>query len=131
MNARFSPDGRWVAYMSDVSGAPEVYVRPFHETGGTWRVSSRGGQTPTWKGDGREIYYLAPDGMLMAAPVTGATPFQTGPPTPLFKVAVPEAPDAQYDVAPDGKHFLVNQQISAREDPITVLLHWDATVKRP
>jgi hypothetical protein len=63
-----------------------------------------------WRGDGREIYYLAPDGMLMAAPVTGAAPFQTGTPTPLFKVAMPDSPDPQYDVAPDGKRFLVNQQ---------------------
>jgi len=66
-----------VAYASDVSGTSEVYVRPFRESGATWRVSNRGGQTPNWKGDGREIYYLAPDGMLMAARVTGAAPFQT------------------------------------------------------
>jgi dipeptidyl aminopeptidase/acylaminoacyl peptidase len=131
LNARFSPEGRWVAYTSDVSGASEIYVRQFHESGGTWRVSSRGGQTPTWRGDGREIYYLAPDGMLMAAPVTSAATFQTGPPTPLFKVAVPDAADPQYDVSPDGKRFLVNQQISLKEEPITVLVNWAAALKKP
>jgi Tol biopolymer transport system component len=130
-NARFSPDGRWVAYTSDVSGAPEIYVRLFHESGGTWRVSSRGGQTPTWRGDGREIYFLAPDGMLMAAPVQSVAPFQTGTPTPLFKVAVPDSPDPQYDVSLDGKRFIVNQQISSREEPITVLLNWAAALKKP
>src|SRR5262249_32712027 len=73
-SARFSPDGHWVSYTSDVSGAPEIYVRPFRDAGGTWRVSNHGGKTATWRGDGREIYYLAPDGMLMAAPVTGNEP---------------------------------------------------------
>ena len=131
LNARFSPDGRWVAYTSDVSGTSEIYVRPFHESGGTWRVSNRGGQTPTWKGDGREIYYLAPDSVLMAAPVTGAAPFQTGTPTPLFKVAVSDAADPQFDVSPDGKRFLVNEQISLKEEPITVLVNWTAALKKP
>ena len=130
-NARFSPDGRWVAYTSDVSGAPEIYVRPFRETGGTWRVSNRGGQTPTWKGDGREIYYLAPDNTLMAAPVTGSAPFQTGPPAPLFKIAVSDAPDPQYDVFPDGQRFVVNQQVSSKDEPINVLVNWAATLKKP
>ncbi len=131
LSARFSPDGRWVAYTSDVSGAPEIYVRSFHESGGTWRVSSRGGQTPAWRGDGREIYFLAPDGMLMAAPVTGTAPFQTGTPTPLFKVAVPDTIDPEYDVTPDGKRFLVNQQISTKEEPINVLVNWAASLKKP
>jgi Tol biopolymer transport system component len=130
-NARFSPDGRWVAYTSDVSGASEVYVRPFRESGATWRVSNRGGQTPAWKGDGREIYYLAPDGMLMAARVTGATPFQTETAAPLFKVAVPEYLDTQYDVFADGQRFLVNQQISSKEEPINVLVNWAAALKKP
>ena len=130
-NARFSPDGRWVVYTSDVSGASEVYVRPFRESGATWRVSNRGGQTPAWKGDGREIYYLAPDGMLMAARVTGAAPFQTEAPAPLFKIAVPEFIDPQFDVFADGQRFLVNQQISSKEEPINVLVNWAAALKKP
>ena len=130
-NARFSPDGRWVAYTSDVSGAFEVYVRPFHESGGTWRVSNRGGQTPAWRGDGREIYYLAPDDMLMAAAVKGTAPFQTEAPAPLFKLAVSDAIDPQYDVFPDGKRFLVNQQISSKEEPTNVLVNWAAALKNP
>jgi Tol biopolymer transport system component len=130
-NARFSPDGRWVAYTSDVSGANEVYVRAVHDSGATWRVSNRGGQTPTWRGDGREIYYLAPDGMLLAAPVKDATPFQTETPAPLFKIAVSESSDPQYDVFPDGKRFVVNQQISSKEEPINVLVNWAAALKKP
>jgi hypothetical protein len=120
-----------VAYTSDVSGTSEVYVRPFRESGGTWRVSNRGGQTPTWRGDGREIYYLAPDDMLMAASVTGTAPFQTGSPAPLFKIAVPETNDPQYDVLPNGERFLVNQRISSREEPVNVLVNWTAALKKP
>ncbi|MGE5278984.1 MAG: protein kinase domain-containing protein [Acidobacteriota bacterium] len=130
-NARFSPDGRHVAYESDISGAPEIYVRPFHDSGGTWRVSNRGGQTPAWRGDGREIYYLAPDGALMATPVTSAEPFQTGTPAALFKLVVAESTDPQYDVFPDGKRFLVNQQVSSKEEPINVLVNWIAALKKP
>jgi len=123
-----------VAYTSDVSGASEVYVRPFRESGATWRVSNRGGQTPAWRGDSREIYYLAPDGVLMAARVTGATgaaPFQTETPAPLFKVAVPDNTDPQYDVFADGQRFLVNQQISSKEEPINLLVNWTAALKKP
>ncbi|MFN2240082.1 MAG: TolB family protein, partial [Thermoanaerobaculia bacterium] len=55
---RFSPDGRWIAYASDVSGAPEVYVRPFEGKGAAVRVSRDGGSQPRWRGDGRELYFL-------------------------------------------------------------------------
>jgi Tol biopolymer transport system component len=80
--ARFSPDGHWVAYMSNESGRMEVYVRPFSEpgaaaaqTGGQWQVSAAGGIYPAWRPDGKELYYLNPAGAMMAAPiaVTGTT----------------------------------------------------------
>ena len=81
----FSPDGRWVAYHSDESGRPEVYVRPFvppgatgtaaPTAGGQWQVSTAGGIHPVWRSDGKELYYINPDGAMMAAPikVNGAT----------------------------------------------------------
>ena len=64
---RFSPDGRWVAYLSSETGTPEVYVRPFPPSGEKIRVSPRGGLQPEWRRDGRELYYLTPDRMLMAS----------------------------------------------------------------
>jgi Tol biopolymer transport system component len=130
-DARFSPDGRFVAYDSDVSGTTEIYVRPFREPGGTWRVSTQGGVTPTWRGDSRELYFLAPDSTMMAAAVTGVAPFRTASPVPLFKIVSLESPDAHYDVFPDGKRFLVNQRISAKEEPINVLVNWAATIRKP
>jgi hypothetical protein len=68
---------------------------------------------------------------LSAASVKGTAPFQTEAPAPLFKVAVFEAVDPQYDVFPDGKRFLVNQQISTKDEPINVLVNWAAALKRP
>jgi Tol biopolymer transport system component len=69
--ARFSPDGRWVAYQSNESGRNEVYVAPFPGPGGKWQVSTAGGTFPRWRNDGRELYYLAPDNRLMTASVNG------------------------------------------------------------
>jgi len=92
MGLRFSPDGRYVAYASEESGRYEVYVRPFVTTTGTdggekWQISTTGGlNLIQWRGDGRELYYLAPDGTVMAVDVTTTGPtFRAGPPTPLFR----------------------------------------------
>ena len=68
--AAWSPDGRWIAYMSDESGAEEVYVRAFPPSEGRWQISTGGGTRPRWRGDGRELYFLATDGQIMAVDVT-------------------------------------------------------------
>jgi hypothetical protein len=68
-NAAFSPDGRWVAYNSDVSGRGEIYVQGFPERRGKWLVSAEGGRTPAWRADGKELYWVGPDRTLMAASV--------------------------------------------------------------
>jgi eukaryotic-like serine/threonine-protein kinase len=108
VTGRFSPDGRWIAYSSNESGKNEVDVRPFDPATGTAGdpivVSSGGGRTPLWRGDGKELYYIGPDGMATAVEVTAGAKFQTGSPKPLFKV-----PDGLlfWDVAPDGSRFLM------------------------
>src|ERR1017187_2296929 len=66
----FSPDGKWVAYESDESGRSEVYVRPFPGPGTPFPISTGGGANPRWSRDRKELYFVAPDSMLMAAPVT-------------------------------------------------------------
>ena len=66
---QFSPDGRWIAYVSNESGRPEVDVQPFPAPGGKWQISTMGGSQVRWRSDGRELYYLAPDGRLMAAAI--------------------------------------------------------------
>jgi Tol biopolymer transport system component len=70
-NGQISPDGKWVAYASDESGIWEIYVTSFPGAAGKWQVSRGGGTEPRWRGDGKEIFYIAPSGMLMAVPVNG------------------------------------------------------------
>src|SRR5262249_31302262 len=86
--ARFSPDGKWVAYASDESGTFEVYIQEFPGPGGKWQISTRGGFQPTWRADGRELYYIAADGQLMAVPITTAAGFAAGVPAPLFNTHI-------------------------------------------
>jgi Tol biopolymer transport system component len=132
----FSPDGQWVAYQSDESGRPEIYVRPFDPSGtnpgassGRWQVSTAGGILPLWRPDGKELYYLNPDGAMMAAPatVTGPT-FEPGAPMLLFQTRIYRGgadvqQGRQYDVAPDGR-FLINTVPDAAAAPITLLQNW-------
>ena len=89
ITGRFSPDGRWIVYSSNESGKNEVSVRPFDAATGAAGapviVTSGGGRTPLWRGDGKEIFYIAPDGMVTAVEVNVGAAFQVGPPKPLFK----------------------------------------------
>ncbi|HSE63005.1 MAG TPA: hypothetical protein VLG15_05275, partial [Thermoanaerobaculia bacterium] len=123
--ARFSPDGRWIAYVSNESGADEVYVVPFPEPVGKWQISTSGGRVPIWTQGGREIVYQAPTDEIMAVEVQTVPTFQAGIPRALFKANVQRPPGAQFDVTPDGERFLVNlrpgDQVS---DPITLVQNW-------
>ncbi len=128
---QFSPDVQWIAYSSNESGASEVYVRKFPDTGGKWQVSTRGGAQPRWRRDGRELFYLAPDGKLMAAAVNaGPAGLSIAPPRDLFdtgiRASIVERRN-QFLVTRDGQRFLVN--VSAEDEgsaPITVVMHWNA-----
>lgn len=108
ITARFSPDGRWILYSSNESGKPEVSVRPFNPSTGMpgqpIQVTTSGGRTPLWRGDGKEIFYLGQDGMVMAMEVTTNAGFRPGEPKPLFKVPTGVV---FWDVAPDGMRFLM------------------------
>jgi eukaryotic-like serine/threonine-protein kinase len=128
INGQISADGKWVAYASDESGNWEVYVTSFPGAAGKWQVSRGGGTEPRWRGDGKEIFYISPGGMLMAVTVGGDAGFSTGTPAPLFQIhgrAPISSTDAfTYDVARDGKRFLVNRYISPEHvAPLTILLH--------
>jgi serine/threonine protein kinase/Tol biopolymer transport system component len=134
-NALFSPDGRWVAYNSDESGTPETYVRPFPPAAGKWQVSTQGGVQPVWRSDGKELYYLALDGKIMAAEVKPGSDFAVGLPVPLFDSGLrPEGlteSRSSFVVTPDGQRFLVNTNAEeAARVPITVVVHWTAELKK-
>jgi Tol biopolymer transport system component len=131
VQGQLSPDGRWLAYASDESGRLEVYVRPFPSGDGKWPISTAGGQQPRWRADGRELFYLAPDGTLMAIGVNAATTFAAGLPAPLFVIAVPDnSPQfgRDYTVSPDGQRFLVNSSANGRTGA-TVVLNWTSTLQ--
>jgi hypothetical protein len=145
IDGRFSPDMRWIAYMSDESGSNEIYVRPFSqasggassESGGKWQVSKGGGIGPRWRGNGRELYYRAPDGKVMAVEITPGPRFQFGMPKPLFQ-APPDLSEQAilyafptWDVTADGNRFLLPAPVAeSSPSPFTVILNWPSLLKK-
>jgi eukaryotic-like serine/threonine-protein kinase len=127
-NGQISPDGKWVAYASDESGAWEIYVTSFPGAGGKWQVSRGGGTEPRWRADGKEVFYIAPNGMLTAVPVDAQGVFATGTPTALFQIRgrapISSTDMFTYDVAKDGKRFLVNRYVKPEHvPPLTIMLN--------
>jgi len=129
-DARVSPDGRWVAYVSTESGRREVYVRAFDGAGETIQVSTAGGVTPRWRRDGRELYYLAPNGNMTMVIVRDGAGFHVGNPAHLFHVELAHDDFGQYDVSADGQRFLVNTAAGSRAPAVTVDVNWTAGLKR-
>jgi Tol biopolymer transport system component len=132
-SARFSPDGKWIAYSSDQSRRRmEVYVRSARPGGPMYPISSEGGVQPRWRADGKELFYIGEEGKLMAVPVKSGDSFEFGTPVPLFQPPVPDAPPSSgYEVSADGQRFLL-RTIPAGLKPsrITVLSHWETAVKQ-
>jgi hypothetical protein len=134
-NAQFSPDGKFVAYASSETGNWEVYVSPFPGFGSKWQVSRGGGEEPRWRRDGKELYYLAPDGRLMAAEVKTGTGFEAGFPSGLFVTHTRQPISAMdffsYDVTPDGQKFLVNTKVdTSNSAPLSVILNWSSELEK-
>jgi serine/threonine protein kinase/Tol biopolymer transport system component len=133
VNAEFSPDGRWVAYQSNESGQEEIYVRPFADGGTRWQISTMGGTRPVWARSGRELFYLATDG-IYAVPIGSGSSFAAGRPALLIKrryFATTAFLGRTYDVAADGQRFLMVKPASATEVPqIIVASNWLVQVAR-
>jgi eukaryotic-like serine/threonine-protein kinase len=137
-DGRFSPDGHWVAYASDESGGSEIYVRPFTPNAGLpggerkWLISNRGGILPRWSADGRELFYLAPDGTLMLVEVHTSPDFHADVPKPLFRrpAHIPNPDSPGWDVTADGKRFLFSALTPSQQAPLTVVLNWQVLLKK-
>jgi Tol biopolymer transport system component len=130
---RYSPDGRWIAYVSNESGRFEVYVIPSIGTGGKWQVSSAGGQQPLWRADGNELFYLSPDDKLMSVPIKlTADSVQADSARPLFdlgnSILSVSGLVAPYDVTPDGKRFVVITVEQGKNFPINLVTNWTAAL---
>ena len=134
IQGQFSPDGKWIAYTSDESGSPEVYVRHFPDVGRKWQISTHGGVQGRWRDNARELFYLALDGTLMAVDVeASSSSFEPGAPHPLFNTGITGSfvdRFNQYLVTRDGQHVLVNRSADDENSaPITVVMNWDATLR--
>ena len=130
---KFSPDGRWVAYVSNDSGKDEIYLSSFPGPGARVQVSAGGGTQPRWRKDGRELFYLSPQGKMMAAEVAaGAQDFRVGTVRELFTLSgLGAMPGYLYDVTSDGQKFLVIQDlVHTSTAPLTLVVNWDAELKK-
>jgi len=130
----FSPDGKWVAYVSDESGRQGVYIQRFEGSREKWRISTAGGTRPRWRRDGRELFYLAADNHLMAVAVKAGTgAFEASVPVALFRIDSPGwHPDGSaYNVTADGQRFLVQAGVAGAQSlAFTVVVNWSAELKR-
>jgi Tol biopolymer transport system component/predicted Ser/Thr protein kinase len=137
---QLSPDDHWIAFTSNRSGRREVYVRPFPQGDGEWTISIAGGQAARWRADGKELFFEAADGKMMAAPVNKAVPgvnamFEPGTPTALFEAHVLHSGASryfEYDVTADGKRFLINTTGAAGASVplLTVVTNWLAALRK-
>jgi len=130
-DGRFSPDGRWVAYMSNESGPFEVYVQPFPATGAKWQVSVGGGGQPRWAADGQTLFYgTTPSAgvrRLMSVALSYRPEFEAKAPTPVTELDRV----TDYEVSHDGRRFLVNRIVSDPGlEPVTMILNWPALLKK-
>jgi serine/threonine-protein kinase len=137
-NGIVSPDGRWLAYEADDSGAFEIYVRPFPDVNRErWPVSTSGGMQPLWARDGRELFYVALDGALMRVAVAGGSAWTAGAPMKVLEgryiVSLAGSTSRHYDIAADGQRFLVVKQpgnVATSVPPqLVIVQHFDEELK--
>jgi Tol biopolymer transport system component len=129
-SAEISPDGNWVAYVSDDGGREDVYVRPFQGSGLPFKVSSDGANDPRWNRDGSRLYFVAPGGRFYSVSTTLKPSFSAGPAQFVFAVRLDEGAARQYDFTADEKRFVVKVQKSSVNDPIVAVLGWRAEIEK-
>ena len=133
LQPQLSPDGKWIAYVSDESNEFEIYVESFPERGSKNRISTAGGLGPTWGRAGRELYYVSGDGMLLAATVSlGASGLEVTDRRSLFqapRLRLPVGPH-HYQVLDDGERFVFNELTETRTRSVTVIKNWMSLVEQ-
>ena len=131
-SARVSPDGRWLAYNSNESGRVEAYIQPFQTPGEKLRLSVNGSGPVSWRGDGKELFYLALDGTMMAVPIQAGDAMEPGIPQSLFQTGIATATVLrQFAVTEDGQRFLLLAPLPAESaTAITVVLNWNVRLEQ-
>jgi Tol biopolymer transport system component len=126
-----SPDGRWIAYFSDETGQPQIFVRSFPSGGRPFRISEGGGTEPRWRDDGKELFFLAPDGAMMAARIDTAKDFTATVPQMLFRTGLASVQNNHpYVVTRDGQRFIVPVADETAAAQMTVVLNWLSAVRK-
>jgi eukaryotic-like serine/threonine-protein kinase len=130
-----SPNGRWIAYRSNVSGQNEIYVERYPELGNRQQISTGGGYVPLWSRDGRELFFLSPDGReMLAVPVQSGSTLVAGRPQVLFETATAVTVSGRpYDVAPDGRFLIIRRvetEAGGTPSNMIVVLNWTEELKR-
>jgi eukaryotic-like serine/threonine-protein kinase len=127
----FGPTSNWLAYASGESGRLEVYIQSFPGKGKTYQISTTGGDYPAWSADGRELFYITPDGKMMAAPLkTAAGSLEVGQPKELFDTRLRETDNFfSFAVSKDGR-FLIPSTLNELSAPLTLVLNWPAALKK-
>jgi len=132
-NARFSPDGHWLAYQSNESGPNEIYIAPFPPTGAKWQVSTSGGVLPRWRGDGKELFFVLPGNPLTmcVVPISLQSKPEIGQVSKIFQFSIPAPSPFLYDVAQDGRRIVVNHRgtEAPSSEPLTVVQHFDSELR--
>ena len=129
-SAYVSPDGQWLVYTSNESGRPEIYVQAMGQQRGKYQISVAGGSSPRWSSSGKELYFINPEGMLMAVSVQAAQAWKSAPPVSLFKLRQESGVISNYLPAPDGRRFLLTTPLPETTPlPIKVILNWTARLK--
>jgi len=130
--ARIAPNGRWIAYTSGESGRDEVYVQAFPAKGeARWQVST-GGVAPSWRADGKELFYISLDNTMMSVQVQTDGTFSAASPVALFKMRLHPSFGSTYDVSPDGQRFIANslKETDRSDQSVTIVLNWPSSLKK-
>jgi Tol biopolymer transport system component len=123
---QFSPDGRWLAYVSDESGKDEIYIQTFPGSESKWQVSANGGTSPRWRRDGRGLFFISPEKELMTVALGNDGPRLTfNVPTPLFR-----APNGTYDITADDRFLMRVREVEKPPSPINIVVNWSAELGR-
>jgi serine/threonine protein kinase/Tol biopolymer transport system component len=129
-NARISPDGKWLAYVSDETRRYEVYVQPFPTPGAKAQISTEGGEKPVWSRDGKQLYFISADRKMMAVNVTTGEKFEAGSPRMLFETRIGNALGNRFDVSKEGRFLIPTETEQANDSPLTLIVNWPALLKK-